>query len=95
VDQSVSVNSELFEEAAERNLFDSLQALTPKNSESITEHQYAEALTRLAALKEPVDSFFDQVMVNAEDPVLKANRLSLLRMLQDQFMAIADISELA
>lgn len=95
VDDSVSVDSELFEEAAERALFDSLQALTPQNSESIAQHQYTEALTRLAALKEPVDSFFDQVMVNSDNPALKVNRLSLLKMLQNQFMAIADISELA
>jgi glycyl-tRNA synthetase beta chain len=49
----------------------------------------------LAALKEPVDAFFEQVMVNAEDPALRSNRLALLRNLFDTMNLVADLSRLA
>jgi glycyl-tRNA synthetase beta chain len=55
---------------------------------------YAAALSRLAQLKEPVDNFFDNVMVNCEDLQLRMNRLALLDLLAQQFLQIADISKL-
>ena len=51
-------------------------------------------LTRLAQLQAPVDAFFDGVLVNAENPAVRANRLALLGQLQAQFTAIADIARL-
>jgi len=60
----------------------------------LAERDYRGALTRLAALRTPVDAFFDEVMVMAEDPVLRANRLTLLGRLKDAFLAIADVSRL-
>ncbi|MGL5485191.1 MAG: DALR anticodon-binding domain-containing protein, partial [Shewanella sp.] len=50
------------------------------------------ALTRLAALREPVDTFFNEVMVMADDEALKANRLALLNNLRNLFLQVADIS---
>jgi glycyl-tRNA synthetase beta chain len=52
-------------------------------------------LQALAALKAPVDAFFDAVMVNAEDPALRANRLALLRALHAAMNQVADLSRLA
>jgi glycyl-tRNA synthetase beta chain len=51
-------------------------------------------LSRLAQLQAPVDSFFDSVLVNADDPAIRANRTALLRQLLDQFAAVADIARL-
>lgn len=51
-------------------------------------------LDKLANLRAPVDSFFDNVMVNAEDPVLRQNRLAILNTLQGLFLQVADISVL-
>jgi len=55
---------------------------------------YQAAFTQLATLKDPVDNFFDQVMVNTDDLTLRASRLALLALLSKQFLAIADISKL-
>ena len=55
---------------------------------------YAGALQQLSALSVPVDRFFDDVMVMAEDPTLRSNRLALLNQLATLFLAIADISVL-
>ena len=52
------------------------------------------ALQELAVLKAPVDAFFDNVLVNTEDPVLRANRLALLAQLQQAMNRVADISRL-
>ncbi|MEY3669001.1 MAG: hypothetical protein RL258_396, partial [Pseudomonadota bacterium] len=57
--------------------------------------QYVEAMQGLAALKEPVDAFFDQVMVNADDPALRENRLRLLHNLFGTMNLVADLSRLA
>ncbi|MGL4856319.1 DALR anticodon-binding domain-containing protein, partial [Plesiomonas sp.] len=58
------------------------------------EGRYQEALTELAALREPVDAFFDTVMVMADDTALRNNRLTLLSTLRNLFLQIADISVL-
>jgi glycyl-tRNA synthetase beta chain len=56
---------------------------------------YTASLQALAALKAPVDDFFDNVMVNADDPALKANRLGLLATLHQTMNRVADLSKLA
>ena len=56
---------------------------------------YTASLKTLAALKAPVDAFFDNVMVNADDPALKANRLGLLATLHQTMNRVADLSKLA
>ena len=57
--------------------------------------EYAASLRELAALKDPVDAFFDHVMVNAEDPLLRANRLGLLKCLHEAMNRVADLARLA
>lgn len=84
---SVSVNESLFSEAQETALFTSIK-------EQNVGSDYQNALVSLASLKEPVDDFFDHVMVNADDPAIKNNRLALLKELHQLFINIADISEL-
>jgi glycyl-tRNA synthetase beta chain len=57
--------------------------------------QYTEALASLADLQPTVDRFFDEVMVMVDDDELRQNRLNLLSTLRDQFLQVADISQLA
>ena len=57
--------------------------------------RYTEAMTQLARVREPVDRFFDQVMVMAEDPAVRENRLLLLNRLHAMMNQVADISRLA
>jgi glycyl-tRNA synthetase beta chain len=61
----------------------------------LAERNYTEALSALSALREAVDTFFNDVMVNAEDPALRNNRLALLAALHEQMNCVADISKLA
>ena len=74
---------------------DAIAKVRDDNARDLSEARYQEALARLAQLAGPVDAFFDGVMVNADDPELRNNRLSLLAELRGQFVGIADISLLA
>ncbi len=85
----------LFLEPAERALADALEAVTPRSTQAFEAGDYAASLQALAALKAPVDAFFDGVMVNAEDPRLRANRLGLLARLHGAMNRVADLSRLA
>jgi glycyl-tRNA synthetase beta chain len=69
------VDSALLQDAAEQALAAALQAVQPQADTLFEQGEYAASLQALAALKAPVDAFFDDVMVNAEDPALRANRL--------------------
>ena len=89
----VQVN--LLSEAAEKALHAQLEQVAPRVQSQLAAHDYTGALTALAALREPVDTFFNDVMVNAEDPALRANRLALLGALHQQMNCVADISRLA
>jgi glycyl-tRNA synthetase beta chain len=60
----------------------------------LREQNYRKALERLAVLRDPVDSFFDSVMVMDEDPVLRKNRLALLSQMRQLFLHTADLSRL-
>lgn len=92
---AAGVNPALFAEDAERALWQALQqaeaALAPKRAA----RDYVAVLTGLAALRAPVDAFFEGVMVNADDLAVRGNRLALLRELAAQFNAVGDISVLA
>ena len=59
-----------------------------------SERNYEGALKQLAGLREVVDSFFDQVMVMADDAAIRANRLALLKRLSGLFLEVADLSQL-
>jgi len=82
-------------EAAETALFTALGEIAPRADAAFAAGDYTASLQVLAALKTPVDAFFDQVMVNADDPALKANRLALLNQLHRTMNRVADISRLA
>ncbi len=84
-----------FVEAAETALFAALSEISPKADAAFASGDYTASLQALAALREPVDAFFDSVMVNADDPALKANRLALLKQLHQTMNRVADISRLA
>ena len=89
------VDVALFQEAAEGALYEALQAVVPKAQSAFEQGDYTESLQALAALRTPVDAFFDGVMVNADDAALKANRLGLLATLHAAMNRVADISRLA
>ena len=90
-----AVNAALFAEAAETALFAALSDIAPRADAAFAAGDYTASLQALAALKAPVDAFFDQVMVNADDPALKANRLALLNQLHQTMNRVADLSRLA
>ena len=84
----------LLSEAAEKALFARLQDIAPQVGQHVASQDYAAALKALAAVRTEVDRFFDEVMVNVDDPAVRANRLGLLQTLFDQLNAVADISKL-
>ena len=81
-------------EPAEKALAEAVLALRTEVQPLIAQSDYTAVLDKLANLRAPVDSFFDNVMVNAEDPTLRQNRLAILNTLQDLFLQVADISVL-
>lgn len=81
-------------EAAEKNLLTAAEQSEADIGPLLAEHNYALALSRLAQLRDSVDAFFDNVMVNTDDPALRGSRLALLAKLSNQFLRIADISKL-
>ena len=89
------VRPELLQEAAESALAAALAQVAPLADQAFEQGDYTASLQALAALKTPVDIFFDQVMVNADDPALKANRLGLLAQLHQAMNRVADLSRLA
>ena len=89
------VEAALLGEEAERALYEALLQVQPGADAAFERGDYTASLQALAALKAPVDTFFDQVMVNAEDPALRANRLGLLALLHAAMNRVADLSRLA
>ena len=81
-------------EPAEKALAETVLALRTEVQPLIAKGDYTAVLDKLANLRAPVDSFFDNVMVNAEDPALRQNRLAILNTLQGLFLQVADISVL-
>ena len=81
-------------ELAEKALAEAVLVLRTEVQPLIAQGDYTAVLDKLANLRAPVDSFFDNVMVNAEDPALRQNRLAILNTLQDLFLQVADISVL-
>ena len=89
------VNANLLQEPAEIALNAALSKVKPEADKLFESGDYTASLKSLAALKAPVDDFFDNVMVNADDPALKANRLGLLAILHQAMNRVADLSKLA
>jgi len=85
----------LLREPAEQALAAALSEVGPRADAAFERGDFTASLTQLAALRAPVDAFFDQVMVNAEDPALRANRIALLEALHAAMNRVADLSRLA
>jgi glycyl-tRNA synthetase beta chain len=92
---SDTVSSSLLQESAEQALYAAMQRCVPASSAQFEAGDLSASLQTLAALREPVDAFFNDVMVNADDPALKANRLALLKSLHQAMNRVADVSRLA
>ena len=82
-------------EPAEKRLAETLAAVESSAGLALSQGDYVNALCQLAQLREPVDSFFDEVMVMSDDARLRDNRLALLQRISAQFLAVADVSRLA
>ncbi len=89
------VNPTLLQVDEEKALHTAINTIAYRADKAWADGDYTANLQALAALKDPVDAFFDKVMVNAEDPALKANRLGLLATLHQAMNRVADLSKLA
>lgn len=85
----------LLSEPAESALAEAVEAALGDTDDALHHHDYVRVLNRLALLRPQVDAFFDNVMVNADDPAIRANRLALLKRLADRFRAVAAIEHLS
>ncbi len=94
-DAGAALNPTLLHESAEQALHAAMQAVLPQADAQFAAGDYTASLQTLAALRAPVDAFFDGVMVNADDAALKANRLALLHQLHQAMNRVADLSRLA
>lgn len=90
-----AVDSSLFELEAEKNLFEAVNQSVSQATQAIESEDYSAAMSALATLREPVDSFFEAVLVNAENDSVRANRLALLAMIRQATGAVADFSRIA
>jgi len=89
-----TVDVALLQTGAEADLHQSLVAVMPGVDAALVNLDYTGALTRLAGLRAAVDRFFDEVMVMADEPLIRANRLALLGAFARVMNSVADISEL-
>lgn len=94
VDITGKVDSALLSDTAEQALHTAINELATTTADLINNNDYAATLNTLSALRQQVDSFFDDVMVNVDDVAVKTNRLNLLASLRDQFLQVADLSQI-
>lgn len=90
-----ALNATLFTEEAEQQLATTINCLAPVAQEQFNAGDFSASLATLAAAKDPVDAFFNEVMVMADDPVVRNNRLALLQQLHQSMNQVADLSLLA
>ncbi|MFH1312166.1 MAG: glycine--tRNA ligase subunit beta, partial [Candidatus Eisenbacteria bacterium] len=88
------VDASLLKEDAERDLYASYQSVLQGFADLVGKEQFHDAMALLLELSSPIDVFFDEVMVMAEDEIVRANRLNLLANIRDLFLSIADFSRL-
>jgi len=91
-DLGTQVDSSVLVEAAEKALF---EATTVVAKQLNTNHDYTQSMRELLSLKETIDTFFDEVMVNSDDEILKRSRLTLLNWIRALFLSVADVSYLS
>ncbi len=89
-----SINVSLLQETAEKALAERVAAVAEAVKPALDKFDYSAALQEMAALRESVDAFFDEVMVMAEDEAVRLNRLALLNTLRQLFLQVADVSKL-
>jgi len=94
-DIAQSIDNSLLTDDAEKQLSQILQDKQLELEPLLSDRKYEQALASLASLRQPVDAFFDNVMVMADEPALRANRLAILSQLRGLFLQVADISCLA
>ncbi|PHM19979.1 MAG: glycine--tRNA ligase subunit beta [Curvibacter sp. PD_MW3] len=94
-DVDAHVSDVLLKEQAEKDLYAALKSVVPQANAQFEAGDYTASLQTLAALRAPVDAFFDDVMVNAEELDLRLNRQGLLKSLHDAMNRVADLSRLA
>ncbi len=90
----LSVDESLLSEVAEKNLYQTLSALSQKVEPLFDAGDYEAALSELSSLRDPVDAFFDSVMVMVDDEAIKNNRIALLNTMNQLFLRAADLSRL-
>ncbi|TQM16679.1 glycyl-tRNA synthetase beta chain [Pseudoxanthomonas sp. 3HH-4] len=90
-----AIDRTLLTDPAESALAEAVEAVLGETDEALHHHDYVTVLNHLARLRPQVDAFFDSVMVNADDPAVRANRLALLKRLADRFRAVAAIEHLS
>ena len=88
------IDATLLNEPTEKLLASALTEIEKSVQPLLVKHDYAGTLTKLAALRDPIDNFFDEVMVMCDDEALKLNRLALLNQINTLFLSSADISKL-
>ncbi len=89
-----NIDKKLFSEPAETKLHETLQAVSAEAQPHLDRKQYEEALAVILKMKEPVDLFFDDVMVMVDDPKVRDNRLALLAAVADLFLKVGDFSKM-
>ena len=92
---AASVDPALFREEAEKKLDAAVNQAESEAGEAIQKEDFSAALAALSALREPVDSFFERVLVNDEDHAVRANRLALLARIRAATSQVADFSKIA
>lgn len=92
---SDAIDATALVEPAEKRLAEALQGVEAAADAALAQRNYVTALKHLAQLREPIDAFFEGVMVMADDPRVRTNRLALLKRIADRFLSVADISLLA
>jgi glycyl-tRNA synthetase beta chain len=89
------VDPSLFQDDAENGLYQAIQTVKGSSDGLLSSGMWLDALTEIATLRGPVDRFFDKVMVMADDPSIRTNRLALLTTIARLFGKIADFSRIA
>jgi glycyl-tRNA synthetase beta chain len=92
---AAAVDPALFREQAEKILFAAVNRAEKEAGEAIQKEDFSAAMRALSALREPVDSFFEKVLVNDEDAAVRANRLALLSRIRAATGQVADFSKIA
>jgi glycyl-tRNA synthetase beta chain len=88
------VNTLTMKQDEEKALYAALEKAAPEASAALEKEDFAGAMRALSKLRGPVDAFFDKVTVNADDPLLRINRLRLLAQIRDALNRVADFSKI-